>query len=369
MIVSRISGTALLGALIQLVLSVGTLRAGGPFAVTVDRPSRIVHATGYTTFSVYIRNVSGKDLQLRVVRVVNDRPDTAWHISICSPEHCYGEEVDSLEVQNLPPGGVGGASVHVMAGVSDSANVVLRLEAGADGYSEDLELRVAVGEPPQPPISVNPGALISYGDPNDSVEFFVVVTNTTSAPLNARARRIESNFPSDGMWRSRLCTLTDCFPDSVGITPEMEIAPGGATAFKLRIFTGDVPLSQGQVEVAFDPGDSGDPIYLRFLVTVASSSGVPGRFEEDPPDAPYPLPTDRSVVIPLADDLTERDVSVSLYDVNGRPATVTVLSSPRTLADGRSAIELDVAGLPVGVYFYRLASRGHARCGWIVVAR
>jgi hypothetical protein len=59
-------------------------------------------------------------------------------------------------------------------------------------------------------------------------------------------------------------------------------------------------------------------------------------------------------------------VKVVLYDLAGRKVT-TVTEGPR--AEGEHVVELDVSGLPAGVYVLRLETEGHAAARRLAVVR
>lgn len=259
--------------LVSLVFLSFQKTLASPFVVTVDQPSRIIEPGGYTTFVIYIRNSLKDSVSLRVIRSLNKRPDTSWHISICSPSHCYDETVDTLEIQQLAPDQLGGASVHILAGTTDSAEVILSIDSGPGTETIFQTIRVQIGNPPKPPFLIGISQTSDVASPFDSTDFTIAILNTSSTPIAVALRRIENDFP-DTNWRSVLCTLDSCLASKQNITSLITILPEESGQFRVRIIAGGKAYSQGKVEVAIDCQGLAISVYQRFLLTVIPTSSI-----------------------------------------------------------------------------------------------
>ncbi|UCH78123.1 MAG: T9SS type A sorting domain-containing protein [Candidatus Coatesbacteria bacterium] len=97
------------------------------------------------------------------------------------------------------------------------------------------------------------------------------------------------------------------------------------------------------------------------LGTARVGGQVPTRFAFEV--APNPARTAAKLTLGLPSSAA---VKVVLYDLAGRKVT-TVTEGPR--AEGEHVVELDVSGLPAGVYVLRLETEGHAAARRLAVVR
>lgn len=258
--------------------------------------------------------------------------------------------MDTLDPYTLVPGALGGAQVHVLAGTSGDARVVLSLDP-QDGTDPVLvELQAEIGTPPQPSILATIDSTESNAHGGNVVEFGFYIFNATDAPLNITLKRTETEFP-DTTWSTTLCYFGACIDPAVNSIP-VTLQSHKAALFAVQIGAGNQLGTTGEVEVEVVPGDNSESTYHRFAVTVDRVSGLPSSTAttESGRSLFFPNPTAGSGTIHLPLRLIGKRIVVSLFDREGRLVRVNNLEA----STGSTVV--DVRSLPAGSYRYQVQS-------------
>lgn len=142
-----------------------------PLSLNVSRADRNLKPGKETEYQITVRNTSALPVEFRVIRVVNEFPDSIWYSSMCHVEYCYPKETDTLPSKTLSGGGSTLIYVHVATSLqAGKGRVVLQFDTGEGSATITQQLTVTVlpasgiaeesGEPsklgafPNPAISV-----------------------------------------------------------------------------------------------------------------------------------------------------------------------------------------------------------------------
>lgn len=360
---------AVLAAIVMFAVHPSSLHAQSSLEVNVDRPSRIVLAEGYTTFTINAINRSAETVNVKVIRTLNDRPDDTWEISVCSPTVCYDETVDTLDPYPLGPGEPGGAQVHVLAGKTGLARVTISLDPQDGTDPVVVELSTEVGIPPQPSIVATVDSTEAHAFGGDTVEFGFFIFNATDDSLDVVLQRTETDFP-DSTWSTTLCIFGDCVDRDIDSIP-VGLASHRAVLFAVRIGTGKAIGTTGEVEVHVVPADGSEPTYHRFGVTVTQVSGVhdadAGGRNGQAVFFPNPASGTGSIFMPRR--FAGKEILMAIADGTGRTVVAAGTVPHPDAAGDRAIIPVDVSALPSGRYFYRLRSGTDAVTGSFIVIR
>ncbi len=338
--------------------------------VSAERSSRLIPPGGYTTFDVGATNISDKPVSVQVIRQVNDQPDDLWKISVCSPVICYDETVDTLDPYMLLPEQRGGAQVHVFAGDSGTARIVLSLDPQDGTEPVIVELQAQVGVPPEPSFVFRVDSTESAAFEGDTVEFGLFVLNVSQDTLQMRLRRLETNFP-DSSWGTTLCRFANCVEPDVN-TYTVSLIPRQGTVFVVRIISGNVFGTTGEVEVEVDPGDGTEPSYHRFALTVNGVSGVAEQKNRSRTfrSQAIPNPTTDNTLISLPIHFAGKNTVVEIVDPTG--AEPVQRQELPALQSGDHSAAVMVSGLdalPSGTYYYRVESNKEVITGSFLIVR
>ena len=318
--------------------------------VRLERPSRIVSEGGYTTYLIEAENRSTVPINLQVIRTVNRYPDDSWEISVCSPDLCYEAEVDTLDPYVIEPGEISGAQVHVLAGDTGSADVVISLDP-QDGTEPVLvALHTEVGVLPAPSLFVRVDSTASTGGRGDTVEFGLFLLNTSGDSLRPRLVRLERDYP-DGTWSDFLCRFDQCIPpDQNVVTASLQKNQG--VVFSVKMIGGMKEGETGEVEVMIDPGDGTEPTFHRFSLTVDPLLSVAAE-NKSREFHPIPNPTVGGVRIECGGECDVSRLRIGLFDQGGRELTDRV-----EILRTSDAIFLSLSNLPRGTYHCTIDADG-----------
>jgi hypothetical protein len=322
--------------------------ARGQFEVSVDRPTRALDTTAFTTFELRVRSTGSEESSVVMTRVANDLPDTAWRTSICSMTICYDEEIAVTEPEPLAAGGLTGFTLHVYTGRSygDTARIRLRIASVDGDVASDHELVVATAPPPRRIYRIEPQEIARSVAAGDTAELAIWAYNDADDSLSLSVERIDDYFP-DASWSSRLCVESTCYDPTVSAPPSILTEFGHATSFTLRV-VGTTP-GVGRVVLRFNSTRGTEPTELRFTVTVGASSV---DLREEQTLLLYPNPArDRVTITGLPADGTQ-PVSVIITDALGEVR----LERP-VVADEHGRAGIAVGDLEPGVYFLRAGIR------------
>ncbi|MGE3801772.1 MAG: T9SS type A sorting domain-containing protein [Candidatus Kapaibacterium sp.] len=342
------------GALLLCGLLFGYLPGLGQssLVVKIERPSRILPERGYTTYIIVAENMSAQPINLQIIRTVNDYPDDAWLISVCSPDLCYEADVDTLDPYVIEPGEIGGAQVHILAGDTGSARVVLSFDSQDGAEPTLVELRAEIGEVPEPSLFVRLDSTTSNALGGDTVEFGIFLLNTSGDRLQPRVVRLERDYPN-GTWSDFLCYFDQCStPDQRELSADLK--KGEGALFAIKMIAGMEVGESGEVEVMVDPGDGTEPTFHRFSVTVDRVLTVEeGETNEDEALRIFPNPTggELSILCGRGGDCSA--LQVDLFDLMGRN-----LSNQIEINYGSDRVTLDLAQLPSGIYYCKVDGSG-----------
>ena len=318
--------------------------------IRVERPSRVLPEKGYTTFIIKAENRSDVPINVQIIRTVNEYPDADWEVSVCSPDICYDAEVDTLDPYMIGPGETGGAQVHVLAGDTGEARVVISFDAQDGSEPTLVELRAEIGELPEPSLFVRVDSATSRAVGGDTVEFGLALLNTSGKSLQPRLVRLERDYP-DGRWSDFFCLFDDCSgPEVENLTVDLDRSEGAV--FSVKMIAGMQVGETGEVEVMIDPGDGTEPTFQRFAVTVDRVLSVADRREERRWLRIFPNPTSGEITIESA--LVAGDYAVPeirLVDPSGRDWSDRI-----GMSLDQDGIRLNLSSLPTG--FYHLMLRG-----------
>ena len=351
-----------------LLVASAHLAAQSSLEVSARRASRLIPPGGYTTFIVDAVNKSDKLVQVQVIRILNEQPDENWSISVCSPELCYDESVDTLLPYTLVPGEPGGAQVHMQAGDSGSGKVLLSLDPQDGSEPVLVELRGEVGELPQQTFVTRVDSTESSGLPGDTVEFGLFTFNISADTMQMRVHRLETDFP-DASWGTSLCRFASC------VDPEIDslivpLLPNQATVFVVRVVTGEISGTSGSVEVEIDPQDGSEPEYHRLEVLV-DQVGAVGRAHDDAPESlafPNPATSELTIRAPGVYDRNLPTVEI-LNSAGKRVYQGTVAAASVDAGQVLVTLRLSPETFPNGHYFYRIRTSAGMATGSFEVIR
>jgi len=345
------------------------LQAQSALEVVPERPSRTMPAGGYTTFNIAATNTTGKPIDVQIIRIVNDYPDSTWETSVCAPDKCYDKAVDTLDPYELLPGDAGGPQVHVFLGDTGSARIVLSIGAVGDPEPTLVELQAKVGVVPKPEFLVEADSTESLAFEGDTVQFWVLLRNISDDSMHVRIRRLETDFP-DSSWGTSLCHYEFCAAPAED-TYVVDMARHVGTFFVLRVVAGGVLGDTGQVEVEIDPQNGEEPGYFRCSVIVNGVSGV--HYTEGShvfQGRAFPNPTSENLQIILPERYAGKLVGTEVSAADG--SVLMRLHDIPEAGDGGAGAELTVSGLehlPPGRYFYRTESDGTMTTGSFLILR
>lgn len=358
------------GVVLLLLLATAQLAAQSSLEVSARRASRVIPPGGYTTFIVDAVNRSDKPVAVQVIRLTNEQPDEHWSISVCSPELCYDETVDTLLPYTLVPGEPGGAQVHMQAGDSGIGRVVLSLDPQDGSDPVLVELRGEVGELPQQTFVTRVDSTESTGLPGDTVEFGLFAFNISADTMQMRLHRLETDFP-DQSWGTSLCRFASC------VDPETDslivpLTPNQATVFVVRVVTGEVSGSTGSVEVELDPQDGSEPEYHRLEVLVDQVGAVEGTHDVRVSNrgVAFPNPAASELTIRAPDVYGGSTPFLEILNTAGErvyqgPAATAKADAGQVLV----ALRLSPEVFPNGLYFYRILSSAGVTSGSFEIVR
>jgi hypothetical protein len=340
-----------------------------PFSVTVVEPSRKLDVVAFTTFEVQVTNTSPKAIAVSTTRTVKDLPGTDWHNSICSEKVCYEEEVSDIPPYPIDKGGSATFKVHVQTGsiVDKTGRIVVRFDAGDGSPAFDQELTVTTYVPPPSPYRIDAEVLDQEGSARDTASFTVVAFNNEADTLRLNVERIESYFP-DSSWRSSLCVMYNCYPDTESAPPAVLVEDSHAALFQLRIVPGSA--GQGRVVLRFNTTRGTTPVEKRFTVT-ALPSGVLALREESTQTllvAPNPVSHLARITLPIFTHPVG-NVTFELYSSTGELVGEWNETVRRAITGGQRDIVLDLDDLLSGTYQLRLRSDGVTSVAPVIVVR
>ncbi|MCB0711776.1 MAG: T9SS type A sorting domain-containing protein [Ignavibacteriae bacterium] len=318
--------------------------------VKIERPSRILPKGGYTTYIIVAENRSAEPIDLQVIRTVNDYPDDTWLISVCSPDLCYEAEVDTLDPYVIEPGETGGAQVHILAGDTGSARVVLSFDSQNGTEPTLIELRAEIGEIPEPSLFVRIDSTTSNAVGGDTVEFGIFLLNTSGDSLHPRVVRLERDYPNE-TWGDFLCYFDQCsLPDQKELGADLK--KGEGVLFAVKVIAGVEVGESGEVEVMVDPGDGTEPTFHRFAVTVDRVLSVQ-EVEAEKALRIYPNPTFGELQIECRRTHDATPLQIDFFDLMGRNLSNQVEFNYKS-----DRVLLNLTQLPSGTYHCTVRGRG-----------
>jgi len=200
-----------------------------------------------------------------------------------------------------------------------------------------------------------PEDTVLSGSLGSTFAFNITITNTSTSSLTLALIRTLNNLPQG--WESSMC-LGSCFPpttDSILTTPEFgssPLNPGESRPFSVDVFTA-TNHGTGTVRiVARNTRNASDQRVLTFTAislptSVATNAERPTSISlfQNYPNPFNPVTNFR---FSIADC---QSIILKVYDVLGRE--VATLAN-EVKQPGTHALQWDAAGIPSGVYFYRL---------------
>lgn len=200
----------------------------------------------------------------------------------------------------------------------------------------------------------------------DTAKFDTYIKNNSAAPMNFTVSRPENNI--NGAWSSWYCFNSDCAaPGDNGPVGPYSIAPGDSA--HISLYVRPTSAATGTVKLSFNAPDG---TKQEQLYTVMATPGASGA-------VPFEALTGETLQLSFntpnpASNLTRFNfsnptagvVSVEVFSVTG----VKVMSLPaRAYESGVRSFDLDVSGLPNGVYSVRLSTDGKSVQSFMTVAR
>lgn len=327
-------------------------RGESSLEVTVERPSRIMRAGGYTTFIIEATNSSAQTIELQVIRIEYDRPDNSWEASVCSPEFCYDATVDTLDPYPLEAGATGGAQVHIYAGDTGAIGVTLLLDPQDGTEPVEVKLSAEIGTLPEPSLFIRVDSTASSAGDGDTVEFGLFILNTSGKELQPRLVRLETDYP-DKVWSDLLCYFDQCRePEERSI--EIDLADGVGAIFSVKMIAGEELGTTGEVEIMIDPGDSTEPSFHRFSLTVDHVSSVgENRRKSQLRMGPHPVHDYLRLSHPLLK--AGNEVQVQIVNNAGQ-----IQRGYETTIQDQGSLQIDFSSLLPGLYHCVIESGGEA---------
>jgi hypothetical protein len=118
------------------------------FTLQAEKLTATITPGNIAQFTILVKNNAFGDLDLRMVRLVNDLPDTGWSSSMCTSTTCYTTDVSTTGVFTIPAGQSGSTTVDVsVIGHPESqgtAHVKIQYELSDGTEAQALEFTVAV---------------------------------------------------------------------------------------------------------------------------------------------------------------------------------------------------------------------------------
>lgn len=206
------------------------------------------------------------------------------------------------------------------------------------------------------PPTVDVNDVIDMDDPGFEMVGYATVTNTSSAPISVRWRRVAPQLPMG--WEVLVCDNEACYPPFVhsNVIPEFDLnapillQPGGTTNMDIHVRPNQLPGSTTvtvQLTAANDTAVIASGTY-NFTATITSSISQPWSARQDIRVFPNPV-TDYFQLSPGS-----KVSRVNVYNTLGRQV--------RTF-DAYEGRRYSLAGLADGMYLVSLidGTRGHIK--------
>lgn len=211
-------------------------------------------------------------------------------------------------------------------------------------------------------ITVVPDAAVKSIAVGETATFNTTVTNVTSAPIEVSVDRMSNTLPS-GEWSSQLCVGNDPCSPTTANKVQTTVLPNQTVIFRVKV-VGGTPSAQGIVGIRVTAGDT------TVDQTYTVNTGVSGIGSETGGDAvlalsAYPNPTSAATRVEFT---VPGSGLVSLDLFAGSGEKVRTLFSGRSDA-GRRSVNVDLAGVPAGVYTVVLTAGDRRAAQAITVVR
>jgi len=170
------------------------------------------------------------------------------------------------------------------------------------------------------------------------------ITNTGTAPLNVRWKRVNSQLPSS--WTCTICDLNFCFPPSVDSADF--ILPAQDTAKMDGHFYPNNQSGSGYQRISLR--NLANPSVIHFITYIGSTMGS-GQFmlTHTGNDVDWKQIGGR-LWISIPDDMVGN--TLQILDISGKIVLSQMVAEPVHVTE--------LQGLPAGVYIANLANRGHS---------